>query len=111
MINSKRITTNGTLNPEVAPNAINARPATKKGILYNSIQLGISKNGGERNRKSRTIDKTKVNQKKTLSDMVVDEIINLLVTGRLKPGDKLPSQIELVKMLNGQSQVCLDLSR
>ena len=44
--------------------------------------------------------KLKSIKRKTLSDMVVDEIITLLTTGKLKPGDKLPSELELVEMLN-----------
>ncbi|WP_018922030.1 FadR/GntR family transcriptional regulator [Salsuginibacillus kocurii] len=39
-------------------------------------------------------------KRKTLSEQVIDEIINLLMTGKLKPGDRLPSEQEFMKMCN-----------
>lgn len=38
--------------------------------------------------------------RKTLSKEVRNSIIQLLVTGELKPGDKLPTEMELMKMLS-----------
>ncbi|MFB5663637.1 FadR/GntR family transcriptional regulator [Alteribacillus sp. HJP-4] len=38
--------------------------------------------------------------RKTLSKQVIDEIIQLLTTGQLKPGDRLPSEMELMTMFN-----------
>src|SRR5699024_9168441 len=37
--------------------------------------------------------------KKTLSKQVLDEIINLLIEEKLKPGDKFPSELELMEQL------------
>lgn len=39
-------------------------------------------------------------KRKTLSKQVIDELVNLLTTGQLKPGDRLPSELELMEMLN-----------
>jgi DNA-binding FadR family transcriptional regulator len=36
--------------------------------------------------------------RKSLSKQVIDEIINLLMTGQLKPGDKIPSEMELMEI-------------
>ncbi|RBN38856.1 FadR family transcriptional regulator, partial [Priestia megaterium] len=36
----------------------------------------------------------------TLAKQVVDRIIQLLVSGQLKPGDKLPTEMELLDVLN-----------
>lgn len=44
--------------------------------------------------------KLKSIKKNTLSNLVMDEIIKLLIDGKLKPGDKLPSEYELMEMLN-----------
>ncbi|GAA0382695.1 FadR/GntR family transcriptional regulator [Bacillus horti] len=38
--------------------------------------------------------------RKTLSQQVTDEIIDLLTTGQLKPGDRIPSELELMEMCN-----------
>ncbi|QGQ44379.1 FadR/GntR family transcriptional regulator [Metabacillus sediminilitoris] len=38
--------------------------------------------------------------RKTLSNQVIDEIISLLTTGQLKPGDRLPSELELMEICN-----------
>ncbi|MGF7034890.1 DNA-binding FadR family transcriptional regulator [Paenibacillus mucilaginosus] len=38
-------------------------------------------------------------KRNTLSKQVVEQIVQLLVSGQLKPGDKLPSEMELVDML------------
>jgi DNA-binding FadR family transcriptional regulator len=38
--------------------------------------------------------------RKTLSKQVSDEIINLLTSGQLKPGDRLPTELELMEMCN-----------
>ncbi|WP_373886051.1 FadR/GntR family transcriptional regulator [Cytobacillus gottheilii] len=38
-------------------------------------------------------------KRKTLSDQVIDQIIDLLLTGKLHPGDKLPTEMELMEML------------
>lgn len=38
-------------------------------------------------------------KRKTLSDQVIDQIIDLLMNGELRPGDKLPSEMELMEML------------
>ena len=38
-------------------------------------------------------------KRETLSKQVVDQIIDLLMTGQLKPGDKLPPETELTDML------------
>ncbi|MGO4887564.1 FadR/GntR family transcriptional regulator [Anaerobacillus sp. MEB173] len=35
--------------------------------------------------------------RKTLSQQVIDEIIDLLLTGQLKPGDRIPSELELME--------------
>ncbi|MFD1849574.1 FadR/GntR family transcriptional regulator [Oceanobacillus bengalensis] len=43
--------------------------------------------------------KLKSIKKNTLSNLVMDEIINLLINGDIKPGDKLPSEHELMEML------------
>ncbi|GAA0496568.1 FadR/GntR family transcriptional regulator [Salinibacillus aidingensis] len=43
--------------------------------------------------------KMKSVKRKTLSEQVIDQIIELLMTGQLKPGDKLPSEMELMEML------------
>lgn len=37
--------------------------------------------------------------RKTLSKQVVDRIVQLLVSGQLKPGDKLPPELELIEIL------------
>ncbi|MDQ0252974.1 DNA-binding FadR family transcriptional regulator [Evansella vedderi] len=34
----------------------------------------------------------------TLSDKVIDQIIHLLISGQLKPGDKLPTEMDLLNM-------------
>ncbi len=39
-------------------------------------------------------------KRKTLSEEVIDHIIQLLIDGTLKPGDKLPSEVELSEMLS-----------
>ncbi|MDQ0338115.1 DNA-binding FadR family transcriptional regulator [Caldalkalibacillus uzonensis] len=39
-------------------------------------------------------------KRKTLSEEVIDQVIQLLIDGTLKPGDKLPSEIELAEMLS-----------
>lgn len=39
-------------------------------------------------------------KRNTLSKQVIDEVVNLLMTGQLKPGDRLPSELELMEMLN-----------
>ncbi|TBL76335.1 FadR/GntR family transcriptional regulator [Paenibacillus thalictri] len=39
-------------------------------------------------------------KRNTLSKQVVEQIVQLLVSGQLKPGDKLPPEMELVEMLN-----------
>lgn len=36
--------------------------------------------------------------RKTLSNQVIDEIISLLTTGQLKPGDRIPSELELMEI-------------
>jgi GntR family transcriptional regulator, transcriptional repressor for pyruvate dehydrogenase complex len=36
--------------------------------------------------------------RKTLSNQVIDEIIGLLTTGQLKPGDRIPSELELMEI-------------
>lgn len=36
--------------------------------------------------------------RKTLSKQVIDEIIGLLMTGQLKPGDRIPSELELMEI-------------
>jgi GntR family transcriptional repressor for pyruvate dehydrogenase complex len=36
----------------------------------------------------------------TLSKQVVESIINLLISGQLKPGDKLPTEMELMEVLD-----------
>ncbi len=38
--------------------------------------------------------------RKTLSNQVMDEIINLLLTGQFKSGDRLPSELELMEICN-----------
>jgi len=38
-------------------------------------------------------------KRKTLSKQVVDQIVGLLTSGQLKPGDKLPSEMELMDKL------------
>ncbi|MBM7660160.1 DNA-binding FadR family transcriptional regulator [Bacillus mesophilus] len=38
-------------------------------------------------------------KRKTLSKQVIDEIVSLLSTGQLKPGDRLPSELELMEIL------------
>ncbi len=38
--------------------------------------------------------------RKSLSKQVIDEIINLLVTEKLKPGDKIPTELELMEICN-----------
>jgi GntR family transcriptional regulator, transcriptional repressor for pyruvate dehydrogenase complex len=38
-------------------------------------------------------------KRKTLSDQVIDQIIDMLMTGKLHPGDKLPTEMELMEML------------
>jgi GntR family transcriptional regulator, transcriptional repressor for pyruvate dehydrogenase complex len=38
-------------------------------------------------------------KRKTLSDQVIDQIIDMLMTGKLHPGDKLPPEMELMEML------------
>ncbi|MCT1578388.1 FadR family transcriptional regulator [Oceanobacillus kimchii] len=43
--------------------------------------------------------KLKSIKKNTLSSLVMDEIIKLLIDGKIKPGDKLPSEYELMEML------------
>ncbi|MBU8906467.1 FadR/GntR family transcriptional regulator [Desertibacillus haloalkaliphilus] len=37
--------------------------------------------------------------RKTLSKQVIDQIIDLLLSGQLKPGDKLPPEMELLEIL------------
>lgn len=36
--------------------------------------------------------------RKTLSKQVIDEIINLLIEGHLRPGERLPSEVELMEI-------------
>ncbi|WP_404457976.1 FadR/GntR family transcriptional regulator [Oceanobacillus kapialis] len=43
--------------------------------------------------------KLKSIKKNTLSNLVMDEIIKLLIDGKIRPGDKLPSEHELMDML------------
>ncbi|WP_258000421.1 FadR/GntR family transcriptional regulator [Bacillus sp. Marseille-P3661] len=43
--------------------------------------------------------KMKSVKRKTLSNQVIDQIIDLLMSGQLNPGDKLPSEMELMEML------------
>ena len=38
-------------------------------------------------------------KRNTLPKQVVDSIVQLLISGQLKPGDKLPSEMELIDML------------
>ncbi|NOU95885.1 GntR family transcriptional regulator [Paenibacillus sp. LMG 31456] len=38
-------------------------------------------------------------KRNTLSKQVVDSIVQLLISGQLKPGDKLPSEMKLIDML------------
>ncbi|MFZ4453504.1 FadR/GntR family transcriptional regulator [Salibacterium aidingense] len=38
--------------------------------------------------------------RKTLSKQVIDEIVHLLMSGELKPGDRLPSEVELMEMFD-----------
>ncbi|MDQ0877581.1 GntR family transcriptional repressor for pyruvate dehydrogenase complex [Paenibacillus sp. V4I3] len=38
-------------------------------------------------------------KRNTLPKQVVDSIVQLLISGQLKPGDKLPSEMELIEML------------
>ncbi|WP_392387337.1 FadR/GntR family transcriptional regulator, partial [Bacillus licheniformis] len=38
--------------------------------------------------------------RKTLAKQVVERIVHLLSSGQLKPGDKLPTEIELMEKLN-----------
>ncbi|MEK3646712.1 FadR/GntR family transcriptional regulator [Aeribacillus sp. FSL K6-1121] len=38
-------------------------------------------------------------RRSTLSQQVLDQLIQLLVSGKLKPGDRLPSEIELMEQL------------
>ncbi|MCM3760503.1 FadR family transcriptional regulator [Alkalihalobacillus oceani] len=38
--------------------------------------------------------------KKSLSKQVIDEIIGLLMTGQLRPGDRIPSELELMEICN-----------
>lgn len=38
--------------------------------------------------------------RKTLSQQVIDELINLLMTGQLKPGDRIPSEFDLMEICN-----------
>lgn len=38
--------------------------------------------------------------RKTLSKQVIDEIIDLLMTGKLKPGERIPSEFELMELCN-----------
>ncbi|MFP7298454.1 FadR/GntR family transcriptional regulator [Neobacillus niacini] len=44
--------------------------------------------------------KVKSISRTTLSKQVVESIIQLLVTGQMKPGDKLPTEMELMDILN-----------
>ncbi|MBD2870052.1 FadR/GntR family transcriptional regulator [Paenibacillus arenilitoris] len=39
-------------------------------------------------------------RRNTLSKQVVESIVQLLLSGQLKPGDKLPSEMELIEMLD-----------
>lgn len=39
-------------------------------------------------------------QRSTLSQQVLDRIVHLLISGQLKPGDKLPSELVLMEQLN-----------
>lgn len=39
-------------------------------------------------------------RRNTLSQQVLEQVIHLLVSGQLKPGDKLPSEIELMEQLD-----------
>ncbi|SEI01252.1 DNA-binding transcriptional regulator, FadR family [Halobacillus karajensis] len=39
-------------------------------------------------------------KRKTLSNQVIEQIIDLLMSGQLKAGDKLPSEMKLMDMLN-----------
>lgn len=50
----------------------------------------------EANRGSVEVESVKRN---TLSKQVVERIVQLLVSGQLKPGDKLPTEMELIEML------------
>jgi DNA-binding FadR family transcriptional regulator len=52
-------------------------------LMENSRELGI--------------DMKSLNRK-TLSKQVIDEIIELLMSGRLKPGDRIPSEMELMEI-------------
>ncbi|WP_308437238.1 FadR/GntR family transcriptional regulator [Virgibacillus salexigens] len=49
---------------------------------------------------SQTKDQLKIKsvKRETLSSQVIDQIIELLLSGQLKPGDKLPSEMELLDM-------------
>ncbi|WP_224752779.1 FadR/GntR family transcriptional regulator [Metabacillus arenae] len=44
--------------------------------------------------------KIKSVNRKTLSKQVIDEIIDLLMTGQLKPGERLPSEFQLMDICN-----------
>lgn len=47
----------------------------------------------------KTINVESVNRN-TLAKQVVDSIIQLLISGQMKPGDKLPTEMELMEILN-----------
>ncbi|GGB38961.1 putative HTH-type transcriptional regulator YcbG [Lentibacillus populi] len=49
--------------------------------------------------------KLKSIKKNTLSELVMDEIINLLISGQIKVGDKLPPELELMERLSVSRQV------
>jgi GntR family transcriptional repressor for pyruvate dehydrogenase complex len=51
-----------------------------------------------RNKNDIVVD-IKTVKRKTLSKQVIDEVVSLLSTGQLKPGDRLPSELELMEML------------
>ena len=40
-----------------------------------------------------------------LSQLVLERIVQFLASGQLKPGDKLPSEIELMEILNASRPV------
>ncbi|RSL34023.1 FadR family transcriptional regulator [Salibacterium salarium] len=48
-------------------------------------------------KKEMTMDMKSLSRK-SLSKQVIDEIINLLVTEKLKPGDKIPTEVELMEI-------------
>lgn len=70
-------------------------------LNYDLVKLSYnytSKKGGA-TVENKSVD-IKSLSRKTLSNQVIDEIISLLTTGQLKPGDRIPSELELMEICN-----------